>query len=559
MEKNRRLLFMLPKAAAEWRKPMKKSLCLILSVLMLAALATGCQNSVTQSGPTPSAPGVSGSAPTPEASDVTYPIKGNVKLTLAIGEESPVTVTSAFADTPFVKAWEKATGVTLEISHPADFALLFASGNLPDMIHYTFSSYNGGMVQAVADKIIYPINDLIDQNAPDLKAVLESNEIYRKVNSTPNGDIVGFPFIRGDELLVVSMGLIIRQDWLDDLKLESPATPEEFYNVLKAFKDQKGATAPFSPSNWGLHYGMIEEGAITTPFNLPQAAFYQKDGTVHYGYYESEYKEVLYYLNKLYNEGLLDPNFATIDNNTVNSNFMNGISGATVGAVGGGIGNYLSTMEGKDPKFNVSAVGSLVSKRGDTAMSGQYDNPIYGIATVITTACKNKEAAAQFLNYGYTEEGSKLFNFGIEGESYTMVNDVPTYTDLITKNPNGLTMQQALAQYCRAWNNGGFVQDAGYIKQYAGRPQQQAALQIWSNTDAVQYNMPAVTIATEDSARYSRLSGDIGTYISEMRTKFISGLEPLSNFDTYLATLKEMGIEDMIGMMQKALDEFNAR
>lgn len=539
---------------------MKKAFSLALSALMLIGILAGCQQS--SSGPasaSPSSTGAAGSSSSAETAGVTYPIEGNVKLSLAMGEEAAVTTTSALADTPFVKAWEEATGVTLEISHPTDFALLFASGNLPDLIHYNFSTYTGGMAQAVSDKIIYPINEIIDQYAPDLRAVLDSNDIYRKVNSTPNGDIVGFPFIRGDELLVVSMGMIIRQDWLDDLKMEMPSTPDELYHVLKAFKEQKGATVPLSMTNWGLSYGLIEEGAITSPFNLPQAAFYQKNGTVYYGYYQQEYKGVLEYLNKLYNDGLLDPNFATIDSNTVNSNIMNGMSGATVGAVGGGIGNYLSTMESKDSKFNVSAVGSLVANKGDMAMCGQYDNPIYGITTAITTACKNKEAAAQFLNYGYTEEGHMLFNFGIESESYTMENGVPTYTDIIKKNPDGLTMQQALAQYCRAWNDGCFVQDAGYIRQYAGRPQQQAALTTWSNTDAAIYNIPSVTIAAEDSAEYSKLSSDINTYIGEMRTKFISGLEPLSNFDNYIATLKEMGVETLIEMKQKALDEFNSR
>ena len=73
------------------------------------------------------------------------------------------------------------------------------------------------------------------------------------------------------------------------------------------------------------------------------------------------------------------------------------------------------------------------------------------------------------------------------------------------------------------------------------------------------YKMPPVTIATEDMGEYSKLNGDINTYVYEMQTKFITGIEPLDNFDAYLATLEQMGVKRLIELQQAALDEFNAR
>ena len=44
-----------------------------------------------------------------------------------------------------------------------------------------------------------------------------------------------------------------------------------------------------------------------------------------------------------------------------------------------------------------------------------------------------------------------------------------------------------------------------------------------------------------------------------MTCKFITGVEPLTNFDTYMDTLQKMGIENLIALYQEAYDSFNSR
>ena len=55
------------------------------------------------------------------------------------------------------------------------------------------------------------------------------------------------------------------------------------------------------------------------------------------------------------------------------------------------------------------------------------------------------QLAAKVLDYGYSEKGRMLYNFGIEGESYEMVDAYPKYTEKIINNPDGLSMTEALA------------------------------------------------------------------------------------------------------------------
>ena len=500
-----------------------------------------------------------------EAEGVTYPIEGNVTLTLAMGQEGPVNAAGAenLFETPFGKAWQEQTGVTIDVIQVADrdaMNLLLASGDLPDLIMFGVDSYSGGAVKAIKDKIIEPLNDYTEY-LPDMMEVLNSNPDFMNSSKTDSGDIIGGQMIRGEEILKTSAGMMIRQDWLDDLNLEVPQTPDEVYEVLKAFKEEKGAEAPLSMTgSWWLKSIMLGHGLITSPFGLPKADFYQVDGTVHYGFYEQEYKDVLTWLNKLYTDGLLDANFQTLDNATMNANIMNGVSGMTVGATGGNMGTYLNTMKDTDPNYNLTGMAPLVANKGDTPMSTHYSNAGVGYFIVMTPSCKDKVAAAKFINYGYTEEGSMLMNFGIEGESYTMVDGVPTYTDLILNNPDGLTVQQAMAQYLRAWNGCAMLQVGEYARQYYALDQQKEALATWSVSDAAKYQIPAIMIPDEYSAELSTLTADVNVYIEEMLFKYITGQKSLDTFETeYLPTLKAMGVERIIEIEQKGLDNYNAR
>lgn len=501
-------------------------------------------------------------AQTEEGIEVVYPMKEKVKLTLAVKDDANVTaIAKNIGENEFGKAWQEATGVELEVISYANndaLTLMLSSGELPDIIWgYNFNSYPGGVSTAIEDGIIEPIGNYLEY-APDIATIMNENDLYRKTMSTDDGVIWGAPMLRDDDYLCASSGLMIRADWLKDLKLDMPETPDDLYKVLKAFKEEKGAEVPFSLVRVFLTSHCVSQGFITSGFGLAKTDWYVDNGEVHYGYAEKEFKDVLVWLKKLYDEELLDPNFQTVDTATANANFLNGKSGVTYGAVGSGLGTYLST-ETEDPNFAVAGFGPLVANKGDTALCTAYSPRIVVEGAVITTACKNKEAAAMFLNYGYTEEGKLLFNFGTEGKSYTMVNGVPTYTEEITNNPN-MTKVQALSYWATPLANGAYVQMKDYMEQYNGLPEQVAAISSWCDSSSGEHHLPGVIRSGEDATEFSKIMGDIGTYAFEMMLKYITGLEDLDKFETeYLPTLEEMGMARAIEIQQKALDEFNAR
>lgn len=467
-----------------------------------------------------------------------------------------------FTDLPVGIELQNQTGTKLDMVHVEDntaMNLLLAGGDFPDIIGFNWQlAYTGGEAKAIEDGVIYGMSEeFVKENAPDYWKVLSENPDLLKQVKTPSGDIYGFAFILGDELLKGGYGLIIRDDWSEELGIKAPETAEDFYQLLKGMKEKKGVEIPLSIDNVTLG-ALLDRGIITSPFELVTRDIYVDNNTVTVGYAQDEYKEVLTWLHKLYAEGLLDPNFATIDQQTVTSNMLTGKAGVSAGACGSILGTWLSTNSGVE-NYSLAGIKNLVANAGDTPMFGHYNTDVTGGVSVISTESKDKEAAAKYLNYGYTEAGHNLYNFGIEGKSYEMKDGKPVFTDLIMKNPDGLTVQQALSEYELAYGNGPFVQDKDYLLQYYSTDEQKDALVKWSENDAKKYKLPRITINDQDVGEYSSLSSDINTYRDEMTIKFIIGSESLDNYDKYLKTLESMGIERLTEIVQNAVDEYNSR
>ena len=82
---------------------------------------------------------------------------------------------------------------------------------------------------------------------------------------------------------------------------------------------------------------------------------------------------------------------------------------------------------------------------------------------------------------------------------------------------------------------------------------------LWgSASNALEYPA-AITLSADAQKEAAPQVDEINAYISEMTQKFITGEEPLTNFDNYMDQLQKMGIEDLIAAYQAAYDGFMAR
>jgi putative aldouronate transport system substrate-binding protein len=550
----------------------KKLLSALVVTSLMGSLAVACTSngngSETNASPSPdtksSTPPSTSSNP---AGAVTYPIKTDKTLSYW-GEITGnlVGVKAAHNDVPFFQNWQKMTGVNLKFSAPptnqAKEALnvLLASGDLPDMIEYNWvTAFPGGPEKAIKDGYILKLNDLMAKHAPNLTKYLKEHPDVDKQVKTDNGSYYAFPFIRGDDYLRVFQGPIVRKDWLDDLGLPVPTTIDEWYTTLKAFKEKKGATAAFSVVSAPRPFNEMGNGAFVGAFGVTRD-FYIDNGTIKFGPAEKGYKEFLATFHKWYQEGLIDKNFATADSKALDANIVSGATGASVGNAGGSIGKWHPLVTAKDPKAVLIGAPYPVLKKGDIPMYGQKDPAnAPGGSVAITGSTKNAELAVQMLDYGYSEAGSKFFNFGTEGVSYKDENGYPKYTDLLMKNPDKLAPAQAMGLYIRGNYNGPFIQDKRYIEQYLALQSQRDAVTAWQKTDVDKYKLPPITATPEESSELAKIMTDLDTLVDEMTLKIILGTEPVDSFDKYLEKFKSVKLDRAIEIKKASLDRYNKR
>ncbi|MBE5040416.1 extracellular solute-binding protein [Ructibacterium gallinarum] len=463
------------------------------------------------------------------------------------------------------KELEKETGVKINFIHPPagqeqeQFNLMIASRELPDIIEWTWMGYPGGPQKAVDDNIIIKLNDLMEECAPNLKKALDENSEYDRQAKTDDDTYYAFPGLNVGKYRTFG-GIIIRQDWLDELGLQRPETIEEWETVLRAFKEKKGATAPFTGDA-----SLFASNGLKSTFNNAfkvNHGLYMEDGKIKYGPLESGYKEFLTLMNKWYQEGLLDNEYATNNSAAVDAKMTNGSSGAVFGYIGGTIGKYMTAMQSKEPNYRLTACQYPVMNKGDEAMFMDFQTEVYGSGLAITTACKNPKEAAKWADYLYSPEGMIVKNFGQEGVTYNKEGDHYVYTDEILHNPDGLSIAEAMAKHFRANEpSPGYNQLEDYLKQYYQIPEQQEALDVWTTyTDnAREYMLPPITSLSEEAEELSSLNTEVTTYVEEMVTKFINGSEPMENYDKFISTLKSMGVDRILELNQAALDRYNAR
>ncbi|MDF2927418.1 MAG: extracellular solute-binding protein family 1 [Paenibacillaceae bacterium] len=518
-----------------------------------AGLVAGCGSDEPAAEPSPTA---GGSAPASAA-----PAEP-IGLSYWVGLQSNTARSlKDYNESLFYQELEKRTKVKVSFQHPAvgtekeQFNLLIASGKLPDVIEYNFTTYSGGPEKAISDKVIIPLNDLIDKHAPNLKKYLEANPGIKKELTTDEGNMYVFPALGVGNTNVTS-GMVIRKDWLDELGLAVPETIDEWTHVLRQFKEKKGAKSPFT-----LTLNEFSSDRFNGAYGISNT-FYIDNGKIKYGPYEPAFKEYLTLLHSWYKEGLLDPDFATQDSKSKNAKATNGASGAFPGSIGSSMGTYLDAMK-NDPVYNLAATQHPVLKKGDEPRFFTAANEYRGDGSAaITPANKHPVETVKWLDYLYSEEGNILKAFGVEGVTYNMVNGNPKYTDLIVNNPDKLSIGDAMAKYLRvAAPAPGFVGDDRYTEQYYSYQQQKDAVVVYNKffKNIAETRPGRITETPQEGQELSSIMAEINTYREEMFLKFIMGGESLNNFDKYIQQLKNMKIERAIEIKQSALERYNKR
>lgn len=479
---------------------------------------------------------------------------GPISLTWWVSmNPNAVKILTNYGENEVYKLIEDRFNVDIDFVHPAQgqereqYNLMIASNDITDLIQGA-SSYKGGGDKAIDDGVYLRLNELIEEHAPAFASLRETYPEIARQTITDAGNIPWFPMI-SLPLQGPWFGPIMRADWLDDLGLELPTTIEDWHEVLLSFKEEKAADAPLLfRVDWSWKYG-----AFSGAWGV-RNGFVNREGTVKYGPIEPGWKSFLETFHQWYEDGLIDQDFATRDSKSRQALITNHEAGSWPGAYGIDIVTMLGLME-DDPSFALTATAYPSLEEGQPVHIGQRNNYAMGEETAITSVCEFPERAAEILNFGYTEEGTLMYNCGIEGVSYQMIDGKPEFTELMLDNPDGYDFFTLSYKY--KVQNGPFIQNYLMAEPDLG-PEVRFAQQVWAEATG-NYMMPPTTKTAEEGRRHGAIMSEVSTYVDEMFLKFFMGIEPLSKFDEYVDQIKRMGIDEAIAIEQAALDRYLSR
>ncbi len=529
----------------------KKAVCILAAVALAAHL---CACGIAKD----NGPALSGT------STDAYPQRTEVELDYWV--DSPAGVRKqeyTLNATRFKTLLEQQTGIRIKFLHPPimqavqNFELMIASNDLPDIIEYDWSNYEGGAEKAIGDNVIIDIKPMLEQVSPNLKQFLDQRPEIAKNLLTDQGQYGYYPSIRDGDMLTVFRGAMVRKDLLDQAGLAAPETIQEWDSALRAMK-QMGVEIPLTVNL--DNYTMDNVGPFLGAYDIC-GGFYQEEGKVKFGPYEENFALFAKQMRAWYAEGLLDAEFTNVDAGRYEQLLAEGKVGFLFGTAGGDMGNWIPIVQQNNPNTTLIPVKYPAANKGERSKFGHRALTVSGMGAAISTQCRDVEMAARLLDYAYSEAGHMLYNFGEEGVSYQMVDGYPQYTPLMM-NPQqngGRTLQEMLAQYTREGNIGPYVQDARYIEQYNKLEVQKEALQLWADTDTKQYQLPLLTLTLEENTEFATIMDKINTYRQETLYQYIVGLLPENAMEEYFTQLQNMGIERALEIEQAAYDRFLQR
>lgn len=549
---------------------MKKSLLKICSGILTLAMLAGCGStsggsssqateSKTEESSTVSTSQVEGEE---EAlTEQTLPISDE-KVTLTYWRVWSNDYTPDFNEYLVNKEMEEKTNVKIEFTTVAGsvgtekFGILLASQDLPDLIENNVA-YPGGGEKAISDGIYIDMAPYVEKYMPTYSKLRESDETVRKMTISDTGKMWGiYPLFCNNDMELCAepswIGMVIRQDWLDDLGLEQPHTIDEWHTVLTAFKEEKGAEAPLLLSKTGI----MPYDYFLSAYGV-KSEFYKDGDTVKYGPLEDGYRQYLELMSQWYAEGLVDQNFISneITSNAPVDYVATGKSGAATYSWAG-TGDYLyETGSSTDPEINWQPITGPVLKEGDVCQARNVSYIAIQTPVSVTTACETPEIAAKWLDYQYTYDGFIANSFG-DSECYT-VDDEDNYafTDKIMNGEHGVTPQVEQFSYRRK-DFPGLV--SWEVYDLTNPAERLAAREVY-DSDGNDLVLPKIEMTADEGTEYNALYTDIQTFVQEKTASYIMGSESLDTFDDFVETLKGMNIERCIEIQQAALDRYNAR
>jgi putative aldouronate transport system substrate-binding protein len=458
------------------------------------------------------------------------------------------------------KEYEKMTGIKIdwivvnESNVKEKVALSLAGQDLPDA-YMKVGMTTSDQLKYGSQGLLVDLNKYI-KYAPNFKKFLNAHHDAKKGQTFDNGAIYSFP--EGVEIPAVRVAkkLFINSVWLKKLNKKMPATTAELYEVLKEFKENdpngngKADEIPLTALKledivgalkgaWGLgNRGILPDNIDADP----------KTGKIRFIPVSPQYKELVTYLKKLYAEGLMDKEIFSINRAQFTGKAIEGVIGLCPRPTLADFGeNHVHEYEGLS-----------------TALKGPEEHRLWAMMRpyikstgtfMITSSNKYPEATMRWVDYFYSNQGTKFYHYGIEGKSCKKLsNGKYEWMDKIyeaAKQP-GTTFDSVIGKYTPfiGGTNPVLIKEPYFSGTEMDPVPYKASMNLMPY--APKEVWPQFTYTQDENDRLIVLQTDIDGYVKKMLAEFIFGKTPLTEWDNYVNQVKKMGLNELLKIHEAA-------
>lgn len=420
-------------------------------------------------------------------------------------------------NSPVVKKIDKLTNTKIHLrwvpndSYPDKFNVTLASGNLPDIM-VVENKNSAGFIKAAEAGQFWELSPYLKNysNLSQLNSVI-------KQNASINGKLYGIPRLR----ILGRNGITYRKDWLKNVGMKPPKTIHQFYEMLKAFKND-------DPNKDGKNdtYGMVISkyqgpwDIMQTWFGVPNQWGKNKNGKLIPYFMSPHYLTALKFFRKLYKQGLINQDFAAMPPSKWSDPVLNNKAGVIVDVADRAhrleykyaqqvYGQNVSTEQAAKKNKWIGVMGAPKGPYGRRALpTNGFNGEIVIPKSTVKTKAELKKVLA-FLNKMNNKNLQVLAGNGIKGKSYTMKNGV--YTP--TQNKKIAVWNQGLNQMLM------FLPKDKTLKPYQTPLRKKEQAVQTANKKIVVANAAAGLV----SQTYAQKGAQLQKIIQDARIKFISG------------------------------------
>lgn len=452
------------------------------------------------------------------------------------------------------------TNIRLKITAvpQADYAtklnVLLSTNQMPDIVKTVVGGY--ATIKTYASSGIFlNLSDYMAEYAPNYYAHYQANPNIKMYDF--EGSTYGFGLLSDESNVAFGATLVLRYDLLEKNGIPMPATTEELLTAMQKLKEIYPDSQPWTCR--GSTTSLLNRCAFTlgSGYNM---YFEPETGRWEYGQITDSFKTVLDYLHRAYASGVLDIDYATMNNQLWQEKMNTGKSFMYFENPGFSTG-MTNNLRVTEPDALLSAAPVPVNSVTGTARSYLYDSPEDAFF-LVSADVESPELVVKFLDWCYSDEGAVICNYGKEGVTFEYdENGKPRFKeDYIQQFANETSISYAVQSDlggCQLGFAPRYITTAfdGAINAALGLESDplQDRLNHQFQTDPAY--IPGVIkppFTEEENETITDIMEPINTYLATQYDRFIMGEADMAEWDAVVEELKRMDIQTVVDIYNAA-------